>query len=89
MQTYSDPSRASDPHALPDVEVFYVTKSEAAIHRADYDNGTYDYLDYCPASEPGWYYWFCFPGCLPDSGPIGPFATATEAEAAAQEDCAD
>src|SRR5574343_568905 len=21
----------------------------------------------------GWYYWYCFPGCLPDSEPIGPF----------------
>lgn len=22
-----------------------------------------------------WYWWSCFPGCLPDSDPIGPFAT--------------
>jgi hypothetical protein len=21
----------------------------------------------------GWFYWFCFPGCLPDSAAIGPF----------------
>lgn len=26
-----------------------------------------------------WFYWFCFPGCLPDSDPFGPFATEQEA----------
>jgi len=29
-QVYSDPSRASDPHALPDVEVFELTAHEVA-----------------------------------------------------------
>ena len=32
----------------------------------------------------GWFYWFCFPGCLPDSGPIGPFESAKEAKREAQ-----
>jgi hypothetical protein len=32
----------------------------------------------------GWYYWFCFPGCMPDSDPIGPFTTEAEALADAQ-----
>ena len=27
-------------------------------------------------SEPGFYWWPCFPGCLPDGEPNGPFATA-------------
>ena len=26
----------------------------------------------------GWFYWFCFPGCLPDRAPIGPFSTRKE-----------
>ena len=30
-------------------------------------------------AEPGWYYWYCFPGCLPESDPIGPFLTEEEA----------
>lgn len=34
----------------------------------------------------GWFYWYCFPGCLPDSDPIGPFATRQEALDAAQSD---
>lgn len=27
----------------------------------------------------GYYWWACFPGCLPDSDPIGPFETREEA----------
>jgi len=30
-----------------------------------------------------WWYWFCLPGCLPDSDPSGPF----DSELEAQEDC--
>lgn len=31
-------------------------------------------------NEPaGWYWYACFPGCLPDSDPSGPFATSTQA----------
>ena len=33
----------------------------------------------------GWYYWYCFHGCLPDSSPFGPFATHAEALAGAQD----
>ena len=30
--------------------------------------------------DPGWYWWPCHPGCLPDGLPIGPFDTEEEAE---------
>lgn len=30
-------------------------------------------------TEKGWFYWFCLPGCLPDSEPMGPFETEAEA----------
>jgi len=26
--------------------------------------------------SPGWYWWVCSPGCLPDSDPLGPFPEA-------------
>lgn len=29
--------------------------------------------------QPGWYWWSCFPGCLPDGDPIGPFETEEDA----------
>lgn len=65
-QHYTDPKRASDPTALPDLETFYAAQP---AH---------------PVAEDGWYYWFCLPGCLPDSEPIGPFATEAEALADAR-----
>lgn len=71
-QGYSNPERESDPHALPDVETFHVTGDDSEYM----DDGT------LPA---GWYWWACFPGCLPDGEPMGPFATEEEALADAQE----
>ena len=29
--------------------------------------------------EPGWYWWPCFPGCLPDGDAVGPFETERDA----------
>lgn len=26
----------------------------------------------------GWFYWYCLPGCLPDSEPFGPFSSEAE-----------
>ena len=73
MQVYSNPERENDEYALPDVEVFYARQGELCID----ETGE-------PMDE-GYYYWFCFPGCMPDSDPIGPFATESEAIDDAQE----
>lgn len=73
-QAYSDPTRETDPHALPDIEVFEATK-------ADLSDGAWGDL----RLEPGWYWWACFPGCLPDGDPMGPFETEAEALADAQD----
>ena len=70
-QEYSDPSRENDPYALPDVEVFH-----SSDHPAEEDG---------EPMEAGWYWWSCFPGCLPDGEPKGPFTTEAEALADAQE----
>lgn len=38
------------------------------------------------ANGPGWYWWACFPGCLPDSpDAAGPFATSRAAHKHADE----
>ena len=76
-QHYSNPDRESDPHALPDVEVFYRTKKANA--QDGWTDGDGDPLD------EGWFYWFCFPGCMPDSDAMGPYATEWEAINAARE----
>ncbi len=36
-------------------------------------------------NKSGWWFWFCFPGCLPDSEPEGPYQTEAEALNAARE----
>ena len=80
MQIYSDPARESEPYALPDVEVFGVSQMEV-----NYNLANLDHADEYTITEPGWYWWWCFPGCLPDSDPYGPFPTEQEAIADAQE----
>jgi len=37
----------------------------------------------------GWYYWSCFPGCMPDSDPYGPFETGELAYADARDKWGD
>ena len=66
-QQYFDPKRESDPHALPDCEVFYADAGELG------EDGDGD------PRLAGWYWWSCFPGCMPDGDPCGPFETEAEA----------
>ena len=73
MQAYSDPERETDEYALPDIEVFHVGPNSEM--RNMFPEGD-DFI--------GWYWWSCFPGCLPDGEPNGPFATEAEALADAQ-----
>lgn len=35
--------------------------------------------------QPGWYWWACFPGCLPDGEPMGPFESEQAAIEAANQ----
>ena len=85
---YSNPSRESDPHALPDVEVFMATWAECPECSRLLISDTLCVQMACPDCDrqpiarkqgEGWFYWYCFPGCLPDSEPSGPFATEAEA----------
>lgn len=56
---------AADPYRLPCLETFHLSR-EARI-------GDDDVL------HPGWYVWPCYPGCLPDGDPYGPFQNEEEA----------
>lgn len=75
-QFYSEPSREHDAWALPDCEVFYANTGELHI----------DGMDDEP-SEAGFYFWFCFPGCMPESEPYGPYPTEQAAIDAARDMC--
>ena len=79
-QHYSDPKRASKIHALPNIETFQLTGPEARRVLTQWNDDDDDDLDACTDDElAGWFFWFCLPGCLPDSGPTGPFRTEAEA----------
>lgn len=80
-QAYSNPARESDPYALPDLEIFFVSRMEAAYNMENMDHANENTL-----TESGWYYWYCFPGCLPDSDPYGPYKTKQAALKDARED---
>lgn len=71
MQFYLNESRASDPYSLPDAEVFY--RTDTALAADDWRDSDGDVM------KAGWYVWVCFPGCLPESDPCGPFASQEEA----------
>ncbi len=103
MQAYSNHARASDPHALPDIEVFQLTAAEVAeqdedliheyLRRHEFRLATMNSRDREKMIDAmveengitgGWFWWSCFPGCIPDGPPMGPFATRDEALADAQ-----
>ena len=77
-QHYSDPKRETDPHALHDIEVFWADEGELE-----------EWGDNDEPSPKGWYWWSCFPGCLPDGAPEGPFDSEEEALADARDGLED
>jgi hypothetical protein len=82
-QFYFDPKRETEPMALPDAEAFYVSQMEV-----EYNNQNLDHADEYTITKGGWYYWSCFPGCLPDGEPNGPFNSEKEAIKEAQNETA-
>lgn len=86
-QHYSDPKREADEHALPDVEVWQEDAVEcgcgSVMPLSTRENGCPDCEDstggYVTEARNVWWWWSCFPGCLPDSEPNGPFDTEAEA----------
>ena len=75
---YSNRAREQDPHALPDIEVFLVSYEPKAVWPLYLEDGS--------MAEPGWYWWSCLPGCLPDGEPMGPYDTESDALADARDD---
>lgn len=87
MQFYTDPSREQDPHALPDAETFELANRELL---SDFRQFVLDRMaeddTLLPSDLHGWYWWPCFPGCLPDGDPVGPFKSEDLAIADARKD---
>ena len=70
---YSDEARRDSVWALPDAEVFHADAGALSTHDDDADD---------VPSGAGWYFWYCLPGCMPDSFPFGPYADEAAAVAA-------
>jgi hypothetical protein len=99
-QHYSDPTREHDKWTLPDVEVFYMAASEFLANDGTWmAERMQEYIADAPdeivadafrtetaQGMAGWYYWYCFPGCMPDSDPFGPFESEQAAIDAMRDD---
>ena len=95
-QHYTDPKREDETYALPDVEVWEDSIIEVTCRCGVYQiQGDEDYN--CPScgsgevaikdtKRTGWFFWFCLPGCMPDSDPYGPFDSEDAALEQARED---
>lgn len=66
-QFYTNRSDESDPHKLPDAEVFYMAEEDIDSSEDQFTGGE------------GWYVWACFPGCMPDSEAWGPYKSEAHA----------
>jgi hypothetical protein len=85
-QVYSNPARADDPHALPNIETFRVAHGETVNAAGDVEFPCDEDGDPLPE---GWYWQACFPGCLPDGPAMGPFDCEADAIADAQAESED
>lgn len=95
-QHYSDPRRERNPYALPNIETFQADYAECPHCSTSVSFGDGEGRTHCNechhdvsradvTTSTGWFYWYCFPGCLPDSDPIGPFDTEDAALADTRE----
>ncbi len=91
-QHYSDPDREDSPYSLPDVETFTARYGDCPFCTSTVieDGSGQFHCEECRDGrtlqgvtpediQTGWFYWFCFPGCMPDSEPSGPFETEQDA----------
>lgn len=61
---------------IANIEIFMMTAEDILSYGEDscwYSEDDEAYL------RPGWYWWYCWPGCLPDSDPRGPYSSYAEA----------
>ena len=73
-----DACSRSEGYRLPNIEVFELSAHEIGeLANASFANGDADgWVDRDGEFvKPGWYWWTCLPGCMPDSEAAGPFET--------------
>jgi hypothetical protein len=100
---YADETRADDPHYLPSIQTWEADVLQLdcprcgalEVPRTDSDTATDGFCLGCSETVPavltgsrGWFFWYCFPGCMADSEPCGPYDTEALALEAAREGAA-
>lgn len=98
-QHYSDQTQEDNPTALPDVEVFEAEHDACRLCEQTIIFAESEVVAECgecgmqsfrtKQTKRGWFYWFGFPGCLPDSEPGGPYDSEQAALDAARDSVAD
>ena len=90
-QHYSSDAREAQPHSLPNIETFTAQYGDCphCTSVVIADSGGEFHCYHCQKGHNsgavpaeiliGWFYWYCLPGCMPDSDPYGPFATEADA----------
>ena len=62
------------------VEVFRMNRATALDARREArKNHGEKWRDHVGPLTAGWYWWVCFPGCLPEGEPSGPYDSYTQA----------
>lgn len=73
---------------MDNLQVFYVSEDDVRdAGEGDWRKAALEEADGEVGEVIGWYYWWCFPGCLPDSDACGPYGSEELAIAAAAEEC--
>jgi hypothetical protein len=102
MQAYSDPSALPDVEVFQltaaevaelDEDTLFEYSRKHEFRLASMNSRVRDaMIDAIVADlgiDGGWFYWYCFPGCMPESRPFGPYKSADAARQAAIYDAAD
>ena len=55
-------------------EVFYKDQETCDEDNSEYSEDDIE-AERVELRRPGWFWWSCFPGCIPDGDPSGPFNT--------------
>jgi hypothetical protein len=97
-QHYMNPADANDPKKLPNILTMQVRYGYCdgcdGLVLGETGNDTEPCEERACRHEElrviiqhvGWFYWFCMPGCMPDTEPIGPFDSEAEALEDARKD---
>ena len=76
FKEYTEAEKIGVAIRVKNVEVFRADKNDVATWN---ENDNDIKRGWTNKYRVGWYYWWCVPGCLPDSDPYGPYSSERQA----------